>query len=110
MDNFNKVFSFILGLVVVIIFLAVFTGKIKLPGRTTPLFANKVFPISSPTPISTLSIKKEEKTTTNTYNTYQTNNYSKTTSIPATGIPTLFLPSIVATALIGRLLSKSGKK
>lgn len=107
MDSFNKVFSFILGLVVVIVFFAVLTGKIKLPtGKktsTVPLFA-KTSP--TPTPISKINI--EQKTQKN----YQVNNYqvSNTKTIPATGLPTIFLPSLLASALIGKKLSNTGKK
>ncbi len=107
MDNFNKVFSFILGLVVVIVFFAVLTGRIKLPSKkninTVPLFI-KTSP--TPTPISKIDVNQQRK------KSYKVNNYqtTNTKTIPATGSPTIFLYSLLVSALIGKKLSNIGKK
>ncbi len=107
MDNFNKVFSFILGLVVVIVFFAVLTGRIKLPSNknstTVPLFARTS---PNPTPIPKVNINQQGE------QPYKANNYqtTNTKTIPATGLPTIFLPSLLASALIGKKLSNTGKK
>lgn len=110
MDNFNKIVSFILGLVVVIVFFAVITGRIKL-GKYTPSFAKK--PTPTPTVVSTVKI--EDKPTNVVYNNYQTTNkntYStKTpTTIPSSGLPTFFIPSLLAGVFGGSYLRKAGKK
>lgn len=52
MDNVNKVISFILGLVVVVIFIAILSGRIKIGGTTIPFLSH-----SNPTPTPTPSIK-----------------------------------------------------
>jgi len=103
MDNFNKMFSFILGLIVVVVFLAVFTKRLNIGQNISKLTGKKttkttITPTtSSPvskgnikyklTPQPTKTIKKtdydESKTTAN--------NYQKAKSIPATGSPTLLL-------------------
>ncbi len=111
MDNFNKVVSFVLGLVVVIVFFAVITGKLNL-GKFTPSFAKKT--TISPTPKTTSTVVIEENTSNNTNTkttTYKVNNYlTNTKSIPATGLPTFFIPSVFASGLAGFFLRKTGKK
>ncbi|MGB9882946.1 MAG: hypothetical protein ACPLRN_00290 [Microgenomates group bacterium] len=108
MDSFNKVISFILGLVVVIVFFAVVTGKIKLPGKTTPLFGTK--PTPTPEAVSTTTTNQQQTTST-TYNQYQTNKTISTAKkIPATGTPTFFIPSLLFGAVGGSFLRKAGKK
>lgn len=111
MDNFNKLVSFILGLVVVIVFFAVVTGRLNL-GKYTPSFAKKTRITPTPSPVSTVKI--EEKTTPNySSNAYYSNTYySKTNpkNIPATGVPTFFIPSVVLAGASGWFLRKSGKK
>ena len=107
MDSFNKVISFVLGLVVVLVFFAVVTGKIKLPGKLSSSFA-KTTP--TPTPISTVKIN--EQTNNSIGGSVLCNSYkvSKPGSIPATGIPTLFIPSLLASGLGGIFLRKTGRK
>jgi len=107
MDSFNKVISFVLGLVVVLVFFAVVMGKIKLPGKLSSSFA-KTTP--TPTPISTVKIN--EQTNNSVGGSVLGNSYkvSKPGSIPATGIPTLFIPSLLASGLGGVFLRKTGRK
>lgn len=99
MDSFNKVISFVLGLVVVLVFLAVVTGKLNLKGKSTST--------SNITPTPT---QKPSSVTINT-NTNENNVYSSTPkSIPATGLPTLFIPMLLSGLVGGNFLRKSGKK
>jgi len=130
MDSFNKVVSFVLGLVVVLVFLAVVTGKINLKSKTssaskstltpTPIQKNNEGFFSflkpknpSPTPTqkpSPITIN----TNTNGNNVYKQNNqvaqYSNAKSIPSTGLPTLFIPILLSGLVGGNFLRKSGKK
>lgn len=95
-SGLNKVISFILGLVVVVVFVAVLTGRINLKkpgflsGKTTPTTT------PSPTTISNVSLKNEPTIVVNKYNVKSPG------SIPATGSPTIFLP-ILFSALGGGL-------
>lgn len=106
MDGFNRIISFVLGLVVVIVFFAVVTGRINFKGGLPKLTGATATPTKSasttPTPISKIVIP------TGSYGSYKNN--GKATSIPATGLPTLFVPSLIAGALGGAFLRKTGKK
>lgn len=107
MDNFNKVISFILGLVVVIVFFAVVTGRLKIGKFNPPVFSRKITP--TPTPISSVNIPSttSENKTIGENNNYKTQN---TKTIPKTGLPTFFIPSLISGALGGFFLRKAGKK
>lgn len=123
MDSFNKVISFILGLVVVLVFFAVVTGKINFKSKTsstsksilTPTPAQKnssgffgLFKSATPTPTQ----KPSNITISGTNNTYkQTNQVSNSTakSIPSTGLPTLFIPVLFSSLVGGSFLRKAGK-
>lgn len=106
MDSFNKVISFILGLVVVIVFFAVVTGRLKIGKFNPQVFSKKLTP--TPTPISSINIPSTDQAQTTTkYNNYKTQNPK---TIPATGIPTFFIPSLIGGALGGSFLRKAGKK
>ncbi len=131
MDSFNKVISFILGLVVVLVFLAVITGKLNLKNKPslttasgsiltpTPVQKNnggffgffKPSPSPTPTPAQkpfSVMINTKEN------NIYKQNNqviqYPNAKSIPSTGLPTLFIPILLSGLVGGNLLRKSGKK
>ena len=116
MEQFNKVISFVLGLVVVVIFLAVATGKINLKG--TPFLSKgatniKITP--SPTPKQNKFVLNQTPTTKNVSSIkannpdYHTYNGAPVSSIPSTG-PELLLP-LAASSLIGGLFLKGkGKK
>lgn len=115
MDSFNKVISFVLGLVVVLVFFAVVTGRLKLPGKlSTPFSKSTTTAIPTPTPISTVKISDNSKESVlrNNYKaqTTPTKTVSKPGEIPATGLPTLFIPSLLAGAAGGLFLRRSGKK
>ncbi len=112
MDSFNKIISFVLGLVVVIVFFAVVTGRINFKGGLPRLTKATVTPTQSPTPTSSSgSGSKVVISPTSTVGRYeQQAQKSKTTQIPATGLPTLFVPSLLAGVLSGALLRKAGKK
>jgi len=110
MDSFNKVVSFVLGLVVVIVFFAFVTGKLKLPGNLKPPFAKTTL---TPTPVSTVKINGQAETGAEGSvlgNNYKAQIQAKPGSIPSTGIPTLFIPSLLAGGLGGFFLRKTGNK
>jgi len=114
MDSFNKVISFILGLVVVLVFFAVITGKLNLSKIKTSVSKGatptpKVSP--SPTPISTVKIPSGQTTSTNNYASYNTSGKTMSTSqIPSTGLPVIFIPTLLAGVLAGSFLRKIGRK
>lgn len=112
MDNFNKVASFILGLVVVVIFIALLTGRINLGKRLTVLNTK---PTATPTPTKKITIatttntESQTKETTSAYHSYTQNNQSTKTSpsrIPSTGPETALLPLLFSGAGIGYFLKK----
>lgn len=105
MDTFNKTISFVLGLVVVLVFLAVVTGRLNLRSRL-PLLSGKL-----PTPTMTNPpLPTQTPTTINTYNKYQTNREKKPVIIPATGSPTALLPILFSGLFGGIFLKKITKK
>lgn len=108
MDSFNKIISFVLGLVVVIVFFAVVTGRINFKGGLPKLTKTSPTPTTSPTP-STESGTRVVINPTGTLGRYQQQSKSAT-QIPATGLPTLFIPSLLASAAGGIFLRKAGKK
>lgn len=99
MDNLNKTVSFVLGLVVVLVFLAIITGRLNLKnklsflsGKTTPTPTVKVTP--------TLTKTAESNKEGNTYGNYKMKQTPST--IPSTGSPTILL-SLLFSALSGGL-------
>lgn len=110
MENFNKVLSFILGLVVVVVFVAVFSGRLNLTGKLAPFtkgLTDRTTQIS-PTPTQSPSVSTQ---TSPEYNGYQTvsqntNQTSAITSIPKTGSPAFLQPLLVSTTLLGLYLSR----
>lgn len=106
MDSFNKVVSFILGLIVVVVFLAVISGRLNLKNKSLTLGG-----ASSPTPSPTkMAGSQSTQTATNTYQATSTTGKNGAKSIPATGVPTLFLPSALSALLAGLKLREKGKK
>ena len=123
MDSFNKVISFVLGLVVILVFLAVITGRLNLKSKSTSTltltptpvqtqknnkgffgFFNKNI-VSTPTPTQKPSSTVKVETGVS-----ENNIYSVTPkSIPATGLPTLFIPLLLSGLAGGSFLRKSGK-
>lgn len=114
MDNFNRVISFVLGLVVVIVFLVVLSGRINLRERLLGQGQVKKVETQTPTPTiktqqyispSPASQKAVSKTNTTSYNVK-----SKTpNSIPATGTPTLLVPILLSGLSTGIYLLKKSK-
>jgi len=117
MDNFNKVLSFILGLVVVIVFFAVLTGRINLKNnfpflsaKTSPTPQIKTSPTPkvniTPTPVYTVTASNTNPThSTTSYNRYPTTSKNPST-IPSTGSPTFLLSFFFFTLGAGIYLKK----
>ncbi len=110
MDSFNKIISFILGLVVVVVFLAVITGRLNLGKRFSSLSSSTI----SPTPTTSSAVP----TPTTVINNYQSQSHSQADNqsgktpgvIPATGAPTVLLPLALFGLFSGFGLKKAGKK
>ncbi len=126
MDSFNKVISFALGLVVVLVFFAVVTGKINLKSKTstsasksilTPTPAQKnnggffgLFKSATSTPTPTAKTISSIKMDTSEDNVYKQNTTtSSAKSIPSTGLPTLFIPILISGLAGGSILRNAGK-
>ena len=107
MDNFNKIISFVLGLVVVIVFFAVITGKINFRKGLPSLTGSPTASVT-PTQTQTQASSKSPSPTPINYGSYKAN--GKATTIPATGLPMIFIPSLLAGALGGFFLRKTGRK
>lgn len=116
MESFNKVLSFILGLVVVVVFLAVVSGRIDLRKQLSSLPKKGILSVSPASTSPTPTVEKEKTGTTNktatigptpktNYNRYQT---GKVNSIPNTGSPTIVLPIVFSSLLAGVWLKKRG--
>ncbi|OGK62992.1 hypothetical protein A2334_01600 [Candidatus Roizmanbacteria bacterium RIFOXYB2_FULL_38_10] len=120
MEQFNKAISFVLGLIVVVIFLAVATGKINLKGTKLP-FSKGATPtgksIVTPSPKAPLSGQTSYTQKNNVIPTTKPSSdafnrrYNTTTpsTIPSTG-PALLLPLAVSSLLGGSFLRRMGKK
>lgn len=120
MDQFNKAISFFLGLVVVVVFLAIATGKINLKGKTLPFLKGSTVAITPTPTLKTKSIfslnqtsssqNKPTPTTSATYTTKQNSQYHKyegtintVTTIPSTG-PEFLLPLAIFSFFGGSFL------
>lgn len=104
MDSFNKVISFILGLVVVVVFLAVVSKRIDLSKKLLPL--SQTGTAVSVTPTASQS-KGSTPTPTNGYNRYQTTTtVTIPSTIPATGSPTILIPFAISALFAGIGLRK----
>lgn len=124
MEQFNKVISFVLGLVVVAIFLAVATGKINLKGKLFPFSSGassskSVTPSPTKAPTTTSKLNQTSGTTqttkggipvsTNTPNYHSYSSVGNVSNIPSTG-PELLIPIAVSAFVGGSFLRKTGKK
>ena len=106
MDNLNKTISFVLGLVVVLVFFAVISGRINLKGKL-PFISNTKSATVTPTPTKTTSTDQlvSEK------GSYKSNAMVKTpTSIPQTGSPTLLIPILISGLGGGLILRRTKSK
>jgi hypothetical protein len=130
MEGLNKIISLFLGLIVVVVFLGILTGRINLKGRFPKLAGIQTKLIVNPTPSTgpapsgkkagqpkpkiTIRVTSESTTQTSQYHQYKKpaltpaqKYYSqKVTSIPSTGAPTLFLPLALSGILGGMFLRK----
>lgn len=104
MDNLNKSVSFILGLVVVLVFLAVLTGRLNL--KKLPILSKSE--IVSPTP-KMLTYPTPTHAVSVVNKTYQTTKTATPSSIPATGIPTFVLPTLISALIAGFGLRRAAK-
>ncbi len=115
MEGLNKIISLVLGLVVVVLFFAVVTGKINIKNKLSSLKITKAkktttktlspTKIPTPTPISTVIVHNNENTQNNNQNQaqQQTNVPDK---IPATGLPTEMLAVLISSPVLGVVLKK----
>jgi len=112
MDNFNRIVSFVLGLIVVIVFLAIITGRFNIKNKVKNLGGQtKISPTPtvvvgrylSPTPVPKTALGQGSG------DAYKPTAKSPTT-IPATGSPSLFLPLVFSTFSLGIYLRRKGGK
>ncbi len=117
MEGLNKIISLFLGLIVVVIFFAIITGRIDLKNRFPKLGSLLTKPTAKPTPSTgkpkpkiTIRVTSESTEPTNQYSKKAiltpAQKYSKITTIPATGAPTILLPIAFSTFLGGMFLRR----
>lgn len=118
MEQFNKALSFILGLVVVAVFIIVASGKFNIKGLNLAKSVSKakITPTVTSTPAKKITTTLN-KITTNTQTTKQVDpnfhSYSGSsvpTSIPNTGVPIVMFPLLGSSLLTGILMKRSQKK
>jgi hypothetical protein len=102
-SGLNKVISFILGLVVVVVFVAVLTGKINL--KKPGFLSGKISPTVAPSPLPTstttsVSVQNGQNVQVNKYDVKSPG------SIPSTGLPTIVLPILLSALAGGIFLRK----
>lgn len=110
MENLNKIISLLIGLVIVIVFFAVLSGRINLRnltnlGRSTAKISPTLTPVPTkkvPTPSPTLSYQVNR----NQSQTGSSANGSVPNKIPSTGLPSVFIPSLITALLAGIALSR----
>lgn len=106
MDNFNKIVSFVLGLIVVVVFIAVISGRLNL-GKKLSQMTTKVSP--TPTPSKKISYYTTPTLTPALTGSYVSNGKTPS-SIPSTGSPTLLLPILLSGLGGGIFMRRTGKK
>lgn len=111
MDNFNRVISFVLGLIVVIVFIVIISGRFNLKEK----LLSGASPTKTPTPTRSATtpvptrFPTAKPIVTGSYNENNTNvNGKKPTTIPSTGSPTLLLPLLFSSLGAGIFLKKRG--
>lgn len=111
MDNANKIFSFVLGLVVVIVFLAIITGRLNLKQiRILPLSKNTTLtPTISPSPTPELSAMQPVVNTNQKTSNTNTQTLGSVKTIPNTGVTTLLLPLAISGLFGGIYLRKKAR-
>ncbi|MCS7093477.1 MAG: hypothetical protein NZL96_03610 [Patescibacteria group bacterium] len=114
MDNFNRIVSFVLGLVVVVVFFAVVTGRIDLRRYfSNPNRQSQGRQVISPTPSlepKRLSVSSETVVSPSPEEPVQTLRFTTTPqTIPAAGLPSFFIPVLFGLGMIGLSLKKIDK-
>lgn len=125
MEQFNKALSFVLGLIVVAVFIVIASGKINLKNIKFPIAKTTTKAVPSPTPTPkktpvTTGTTSNAQTGTNTqqnanYHSYASNGTTKggapvPSSIPNTGVPIVLFPTLMSSLSAGIFLRFSGKK
>ena len=134
MEQFNKALSFILGLIVVAVFIVVASGKFNIKGLNVPKAntASNSAPSVTPQPTSKpwFSFGQPKATPTPTIKTVATTqnrnlaveqnqqdpnyhsyiNSNAPTTIPNTGVPIVLFPLLGSSFLTGIFMKKAGKK
>lgn len=113
MEGLNRIIFLVLGLVAVVIFFAVLTGRINLKGRL-PTFSDlgkKEALTPTPTPSKTAADNNKNSTAASQNQPYATSNQptdssKKITAIPATGASTLIVPISILFLTLGVSLKK----
>lgn len=111
MEDFNKVISFVLGLIVVVVALVVITRKYDFTKKLIPFSSNATI-TATPTPtgkvISEVTIKGQSGSSyqVNKYQDQRVNSGKTPATIPATGAPTFLLPVYALSFLAGLKLRK----
>jgi len=116
MEQFNKALSFVLGLIVVAVFIVFASGKINLKNLTLPKGKTVTKATLSPTPSAVPAQNQTVSKTENAdYHPYVTSVPTKKiatipSSIPNTGVPIVMFPALISSLATGMFLRSSGKK
>ena len=106
MDNFNKIVSFVLGLIVIVVFIAVITGRFNLKNKV-PFLSGRITPTPSAAPTPTGIVPTRIIVPTGMGNYNQNSNFTSSPSqIPSTGAPTILLPLLFSGLAAGSYLRK----
>lgn len=104
MGNLNKIVSLVIGLITVVVFFAVLTGRINL-GTKLSRTNKSIAPTLTPTPKKALTSPKTPTPTlaykVNRYQAQGASSPANINNIPATGLPLPLIPAIFATLLAG---------
>ncbi|MEI6533557.1 MAG: hypothetical protein WCO06_07025 [Candidatus Roizmanbacteria bacterium] len=108
MDNFNKIISFILGLIVVIVFIVILARRGTFSG-TGPIVKNVTPTVVAPTPIKIIAQTVSPTPIVNiNYKTGERVTGSVTT-IPNTGAETMLIPLVISALGAGFFLKRKAK-
>lgn len=111
MDNLNKTISFVLGLVVVLVFFAVISGRLNLKGNL-PFIGKSATPTPTQTPTKIIGSSQNSQNNQNSRenNSYKNNTIKTPSTIPQTGSPTLLIPLLISGLGSGILLRRAKSK
>ncbi len=108
MDNLNKTISFVLGLVVVLVFFAVISGRLNLKGKL-PFISKSTTPTPTQIQIKTTGSSQNNQSLKE-INSYKNNTVKTPVTIPQTGSPTLLIPLLISGLGSGILLRRAKSK